>query len=223
VNNRRLTDLPVRWFGAEAESTAGRGVLDFQKWAANVALLDGSLSWLKPMDKHVGAEMEPHFADAEKRDQLSARFEKTVEEAKAAGFAVPEVFLQFMRFRELRHRIPSCTACYFDAPDRLVKMADGGVLFRFLNDQQWCVLWYLYLGPDTKEGIVASSYAFDVDEAGFNGDESAEDADVWVCAFDFESFLFRFWVENNIWFAKNDGYRELTELERHYELQFGDG
>src|SRR5205823_223119 len=106
--------------------------------------------------------------------------------------------------------IPSCTACYFDAPDRLVEMGDRGVLFRFLNDQQWCILWYLYLGADGKQAIVASSRPLDVDDQCLNSTTNHEEAELWICAPDFETFLFRFWLENNIWFIQHDRHRAQT-------------
>lgn len=160
--------------------------------------------------------MEPYFRDNESKDRLAVRFEMTVDEALARGLAIPEVFLKFMRSLELRERVPSCTACYFDAPDRLVDMGDGGVLFRFLNDQQWCVLWRLYLGSDGKQAVVESYQAFDLESAEFTPADFGDDPALWICAPDFETFLFRFWLENNTWFAENDAYRALTDLEKQY-------
>jgi len=212
-----LASLPVTWSGKQS----ARETLAFSRWAKRAVPLDGSLSWLTPLDDILSANMAPYFADGESRDQIATHFEKNVREAQARGFTVPEVFLKFMRSRELRRSIPSCTACYFDAPERLVEMADGGVLFRFLDDQQWCVLWYLYLGPNQTQAIVASCHAFDVEDAKEIAHETSNYPNdnspwTWICAPDFESFLFRFWLENHIWFVEHEHHRELTELERKY-------
>jgi hypothetical protein len=215
--HQTLAALPITWGGKQSP----RETLAFHRWAKRAVPLDGSLSWLTPLDDNLLANMAPYFADGEKRDLIATHFEKNVADAQARGFTVPEVFLKFMRSRELRRRIPSCTACYFDAPERLVEMDDGGVLFRFLDDQQWCVLWYLYLGPNQTQAIVASCHAFDVDDEKEIANETHVYANddspwTWVCAPDFESFLFRFWLENHIWFVENESHRELTELERKY-------
>src|ERR1051325_10329588 len=68
---------------------------------------------------------DSYLAEGEKRDLIATHFEKNVADAQARGFTVPEVFLKFMRSRELRRSIPSCTACYFDAPEHLVEIAGG--------------------------------------------------------------------------------------------------
>jgi hypothetical protein len=216
--SQRLDELPVSWFGQKPEKKPGASseVLNFEEWAKGAVPLDGSLSWLAPLDDHLRAHMAPYFRDGESRDHLTARFEKTAEEARAGGFKLPEVFLKFMRSRELRHRLPSCTACYFDAPDRLVEMADGGVLFRFLNDQQWCLLWYLYLGKDGKGAVVTGYQTFDVDSEELKAFDLDGDPPSWICALNFETFLFRFWLVNKLWFAQHHRYPELTHLEREY-------
>lgn len=226
----KVSELPVTWSGGQPRTAADAAeVLKFAEWARRVAPLDGSLSWLTPLDAHVRDEMEPHFADEESRDQLAARFDKTVEEARAGGFRAPAAFLKLMRSRELRRRAPSCSACYFDAPDCLVETGDGGVLWRFLNDQQWCMLWYLYLGKDGGEAVVASWRALDVSEDETGEEEEEEEVDVpdlgpgdpgiWVCAQDFETFLFRFWLENNVWFVKHDAHRAMTAIEKEFVRQ----
>src|SRR5262245_28104046 len=126
----KVSELPVTWSGGQPR-TAGDAaeVLKFAEWARRVAPLGGSLSWLTPLDPHVRDTMERYFRDGESRDQLTTRFEKTVEEATARGLRVPEVFSKLMRSREFRRRVPSCSACYFDAPNCLIETGDGGVLW----------------------------------------------------------------------------------------------
>jgi hypothetical protein len=214
--HQTLAALPVTWSGKQSK----RETLAFFRWAKKVVPLNGSLSWLTPLDPPLYAMMAPYFAEGERRDQIATHFEKNVQDAQARGFTVPQIFLKFMRSRELRRHIPSYTACYFDAPDHLIEMDDGGVLFRFLNDQQWCLLWYLYLGPNQTQSIIASVHGFDAQsEQEIASEQSAhDDGDpcTWICAPNFESFLFRFWMANHIWFVEHEHYRELTELERKY-------
>ena len=120
----------------------------------------------------------------------------------------------------LQDRVPSCTACYFDLPDHLTPspFGDAGYFVRFLNDQQWCVLWHLYVVPSGDHCVVASTRAFDDPSSGEDEETLAyaDDQEVTVvCAPDFEAFLYRFWLENHIWFALEEGW-PLTEEQREY-------
>jgi hypothetical protein len=37
-----------------------------------------------------------------------------------------------------------------------------------------------------------------------------------ICAQSFEEFLYRFWLENCIWFVLTDKHRQLTDEEENY-------
>jgi hypothetical protein len=79
---------------------------------------------------------------------------------------------------------------------------DHGLLVHFLSDSQWVCHWLLYSGPD-GEAVVAS-----YDPLGFELGEdevtlrelSSATMDASVCAESFSEFLYRFWIENEIWF-----------------------
>ena len=88
----------------------------------------------------------------------------------------------------------------------------GAFLLQFLNDQQDCVTWYLYLRP-TGETFVVHAYGleFEVDDEGtpaylrpgtFPPFLSPHDyeafAKIFWCAPSFEQFAYRFWIENRI-------------------------
>lgn len=80
---------------------------------------------------------------------------------------------------------------------------DAGTLLHFLSDSQWVCHWLLYTGPDGE--AVVTSY----DPLGFELGEDEETVreassatlDAAVCAESFSEFLYRFWIENEIWFA----------------------
>ena len=57
-------------------------------------------------------------------------------------------------------RIPSCTACYFELPEKIIPFPgdEEGYIIRFLNDQQCVLLWYLYLTRSGKQSILVSRY-----------------------------------------------------------------
>jgi hypothetical protein len=95
--------------------------------------------------------------------------------------------------------VRSCTACYLDLGDIAVDVAGEGWLIHFLSDQQWALHWLLYAGSDGSEAVVVTDSPF-----GFEDAEprisSAAVVDGGVCAPSFSEFLYRFWIENEIWF-----------------------
>lgn len=123
---------------------------------------------------------------------------------------------------------------------------EGGYLIGFLRDQQDCIIWCLCLMPGDEHCIVAlpmdtvealpeySALALcgDLDigdvepvadvAAPSEGGEASTDmasaiSDIYVCAPSFESFIFRFWLENEIaWKLTGPDKTPLTDLERRY-------
>jgi hypothetical protein len=85
-----------------------------------------------------------------------------------------------------------------------------------MNDQQWCFLWYLYVEKDGAHAVLASDRALDIDddlEESENGDEQPL---LRLCAQDFEQFVFRFWLENCIWYVLHEKHRPLSLTEKRY-------
>jgi hypothetical protein len=123
------------------------------------------------------------------------------------------MFVEFFRSAVLRRRIPSCTSCYFDLANRFVPLADGSKLLRFMNDQQASYLWYLRLGLASPDVVFA--WPEWLDREGAELDDIMRPRDVTICAVSFEEFIYRFWIENSIWFALWKG-RDLTPTEQAY-------
>src|SRR5207249_640051 len=89
--------------------------------------------------------------------------ERVLAEARALRLALPDSFVRLTGSFELQDRIPSCTACYFDLPEGVMEspFRAGDHVIRFLNDQQVCVCWYLYLSADESPFVISSSGAGD--------------------------------------------------------------
>jgi hypothetical protein len=191
------------------------------------SLFRGTLQWLTPLDAPLRQIMQKYWPTPEDRKQVLANFHSLASRAEQMNLQLPEAFMRLMGTPDLQERIPSCTACYFDLPDRIVEspFGDGGYFIRFLNDQQWVLLWHLYLAPNGDHCVVVSSEAFDDGNFGQRLTASGEQwtPDVirertFFCAPAFEDFLYRFWIENHIWFVLNKGYA-LTEEQHHYLRQ----
>ena len=142
---------------------------------------------------------------------------------------LPPAFEQFMQSPELQSAVPSCTACYWDVSGKVVPgpFDDGATLLRFLNDQQSCVHWYLYLEPDGSHRVVAGGGYYDDPYPAARADMRQ---DLIVVAPDFERFVYRFWVENVAWYEAVEEEREWDALSgpvvdylTHYREEFSRG
>jgi hypothetical protein len=130
---------------------------------------------------------------------------------------LPSSFVAFVSSPEPRTRVRSCTDCYLDLADFVVPVPGGGSLVHFLSDSQWVLHWLLYAGPEGAEAVVAAYEPFgfeDEDESIRAFDAAADEA--WMCADTFSEFLYRFWIENEIWFALAYEKRPLTDEQRRY-------
>ena len=142
---------------------------------------------------------------------------------------LPPSFVTFVSDPEPRRRVRSCTACHLDLADTAVDVPDEGLLIHFLSDQQWVLHWLLCVGRDGSEAVVVteSALGFDLDEPAAVSIDPGE-LDGGVCAASFAEFLYRFWIENEIWFrlaaADADGPRgdPLTDEQRRYAEHYLD-
>jgi hypothetical protein len=90
---------------------------------------------------------------------------------------------------------------------------------RFLNDQQGVLFWYLALGKAGDEGVVVSNDLLDADEPWL---EDPHERQIYFCARSFEEFLYRFWLESEIYFRSQDG-TPLTPAMQRYASHYREG
>jgi hypothetical protein len=179
---------------------------------------DGSFDWLaESWCRHRLIGDESHVS----MDRLDA----LVRQASEQGITVPSSFIKFIGTPALQERVPSPTACWLDLPQRLVQYGDGWLL-RFLVDQQVCAVWYLFLRG--YEHVVVYVRRSDYTEGLTDSDDNdfTAPAEITVCAESFEAFIYRFWIENVLWwvltwdhFADNAGKappRLTSDQERYW-------
>lgn len=167
---------------------------------------DGTFAWLPPLR---GADLALDFDES--RPENLARLARLFQETDRLGLTVPESFVSFVSRPELHCRVPICTECYLEIPERVIESMPGtnGYLLRFMNDQQLMLLWYLYLRPDGDHGIVVGNPQWRDEPQGSTIEGMYEVKEQLLCAPDFESFIYRFWLENSVWYALSEG-RALT-------------
>lgn len=131
------------------------------------------------------------------------------------GCEVPDALVILARERSIQQRIRSCTLCYFDLGDRLVSVAGGGHLIHFLSDQQWVMHWLVYSGPGPHGCVIATTEPLGFDDDDGPHFELRATTDAIVCAASLSEFIYRFWIENEIFFAHDEG-RPFTEEQTRY-------
>ncbi len=173
---------------------------------------DGSFSWLPALPS---GDCPLEFEKGE--GDLGTKLEKLEREANELKFSLPESFLKFMSSPEIHTRVPTNTACYLDLSSRLIDVdtQSGVKLLRFMNDQQCVLLWYLYLEPDHPVRVAFAAPEWHDEETGDTLDDVLTPTQLTICANSFEEFVYRFWIENSIWFALIEG-REQTDSQRAY-------
>jgi hypothetical protein len=179
--------------------------------------LDPGLEWLLAQP-----EVQGSLGHVDSGDEVPERSASRSQlEALLAGTTVelPLVFKNFVSQVEPRLRVRSATACYLDLAEFPVEVAGGGTLIHFLSDQQWLLHWLLFVGAEGSEAVIVTEkpLGFEADEQRFARFDPASD-DASVCAESFSEFLYRFWIENEIWFRthRNNERTALTEEQRRY-------
>lgn len=173
-----------------------------------ISPIDPLLAWLTPLHPEIDEEMEIHRPNEEDRKSYMANRERIMLEARALNLALPDTFVQLTGSFELQDRIPSCTACYFDLPEKVIEspFRAGDRIIRFLNDRQVCVCWYLYLPSDESPFVISSSGDGDepfLDTIDYEKRPDSADIAKNYSAFvakSFDEFIYRFWLENCICF-----------------------
>jgi hypothetical protein len=141
---------------------------------------------------------------------------------------LPKSFERFMCSPELQERVRSCTDCYLDPGERIVETigAIPGHLIHFLSDSQSCAHWYVHVLPEGNSAVLESEdlYCYRIENSDWIENPACRlekfdltTQDFAYCAPTFSEFPYRFWIENEIWFATyEETRRPLTPLEENY-------
>lgn len=201
-----------------------------------IPTLDGTLSWLGQPGWLESPEVTPERRASQER--LSAEAQATMRDlatqAERLGLMLPAAFARLMSAPELYTRIPEYAGCWFNLSEAQLDPCPGAedaFVVRFLNDQQDCILWYLYLTRHGDEAVLAvqdpypdapSNYLERLvrpDEDGPLTEQQrrAALANTYACAPSFEAFVYRWSLEASI-YMKQHAYdsEPLTKEESRY-------
>lgn len=178
---------------------------------------DAKFTWLWSEPKHEKWSLAANnYADGSRAD-----LSRLPELADQAQVALPPDFVEFMQAVALHERIRSCTACFLQLNEFVVRVTKpvDGVLLNFLSDQQYCLQWYLYASRSGDHCITVSS---EICGLQFETDLRPQDemdltkAEMWMCAPNFTEFIYRFWLENEIWYRVIENGEPPSPIQKDY-------
>jgi hypothetical protein len=181
------------------------------------------LSWLDKVSPEL-RQVIGSFSTLNNSGNEIAHLDDVLKQVNEHKLVLPQSFERFMREPALQSKVPTSTDCFLALSDKIVPVLGmkGHYLLRFLNDSQSCVMWYLLLGQTENARVVASGSYFEPELFKIMEYEELQYRDVFrealLCADSFTEFLYRFWIENSIWFSS---YKKLplTPLQAEYQNQ----
>lgn len=218
VFEQNLTDFPSAWWGQSLPGRPSRGTYG-QHSAAKVAAipghnLRGDLGWLRDTPREPAS-----FAEVAE----AAGWRALLSRLKARAFHVPDVLVLLMQSEELQGLIPSSTGNYFIEAseiqtERLQRLDDGVAFLPFYSDQQDVVRWGVWISQRGEPYAPVLSAQIDWSGvAAGDGAQTVRYTSFELAAPSVESFLYRTWIEDRIWFAtRGTTTRELLDFEDAY-------
>jgi uncharacterized protein (TIGR02996 family) len=216
-----LTNFEFAWWGTGIEPAREAGGT-YERFHYHdqpplpVEKFDGTFAWLR--------ESKPQSSYRE-----GPKWKAFCAEKRKQGYFVPSEFERFLSDKDLPARIKSCTDNYFERPpdptaDHSAPSAEweDGLLVTFYADSQYCVLWGILLPREPGRYAPILAGPPDALFPGFWNDAEEGEADdpgkPVLVASQFEQFIFRWWIENEIWFATewHESRRPLTSMEQAY-------
>jgi hypothetical protein len=183
--------------------------------------MKGDYAWLEPLEKELAEEMESYQKKEGAFEEMQLKLERLQRMAQKKKIGLPSEFVEFMESEELQKAIPSCTACYFDLSNSLIAspFEERAYMIRFMNDQQGCLFWYLYLQPTGEPFVLVTSIFYDNQKEVEELSKQTLGNYTFYCASSFEAFIYRFWFENLLWFDLNEN-NQLTKEQQNYLQQY---
>ena len=192
--------FPAGWWSSSREPLWPlRGTYDLVSFDVLPSLpldrFDGTFDWLlERTTSGGGLDYSRDEPDSEGLDALPA----LQSAARALGLQIPQTFIRFVSDPALYRRAPTPCGGSLGFSPNLIEDPSGrdGRMVRFLNDSQGCVFWYLYLSRTGESCVLGSTEWHDAHH--LREHQMPDPENYFWSGPDFESFLFRYWIEGQI-------------------------
>jgi hypothetical protein len=178
-------------------------------------------SWLLRDHMKDQSLLDGMYPDGSKPD-----LSKLAELQNSINISFPSSFIDFINSDDLKGRVRSCTDCYLDLGDCLVHTSgvEKGYLTHFMSDSQWILHWYLYLDESGDHCVLVSEAGFGFQHIDMDSPRKFDrdglfqlnQKQIWLCAESFQEFIYRFWIENEIYFSLTVDPKPLSDLQKKY-------
>jgi hypothetical protein len=220
-----LDDLPRVWWSVDLPGyrehprrPATYSPFEASELPAIERVLDDHLLWLadeQPVEQSIGAE-QPGRATEATAGNLTRLL-------AGAPLALPSAFQSLIAERALQDRVRSCTDCYLDLGEYVVSAGAEGTLIHFLSDSQWVLHWLLYVDSEDEAVVVTQTALGLFDDSPTPTVFDPARTAAAVCADTFNEFLWRFWIENEIWWSLAHTTTPLTPEQQRYLAHYRPG
>ncbi len=149
----------------------------------------------------------------ERSRSVRAWRDRIINGLNALNLPLPTGFRDFYTDHRRADSIESCTDCFFLFEHDVTSVEVGGHALRFYVDSQYCVIWSIYWPPGGAEPFVIAGDP-DCSIDGIYADRPELGLFPYVrCSDSFLEFVWRWDVENRIWYTTSWDREELTEPE----------
>ena len=193
------TDLEIAGLGSVRPHLSTYACYDYNKLPPVLSPMEGDLGWLEGSRSHI-----LNIGYERQRDNENALHELS-QSCQSQKIQLPNPFLKFMSAFAFQERVRSNTDSYlFLCPAPIATPKGEGFLVRFLSDSQGVLFWYIFIAVDGIDHAVVCSPDFYGLESEQWRDEKPDPEKITYCAPSFEVFLWRYWIENEIWLSAYD-------------------
>ena len=139
--------------------------------------------------------------------------DRVINDLNTLNLPIPRGFRGFFLDHRRAYSIDSCTDCFFLFDGEVTPVAAGGHALPFYIDSQSCVVWSLYFPAGGGEPFVLAGDPSCTVDGVYASDPELGPFPHSRCADSFLEFVWRWDVENRIWFTTRWDGEELTDPE----------
>lgn len=168
---------------------------------------------------------DSRIKDSNRGVDFGEKLNRLEKELNDYSISLPNEIKIFFTTKTINSRIRSTTDNYFELSDyvEVIKDVETFYLIHFMSDSQYCLLWYICFDQKGNHFIGASTnlYGHEKNNNLYDDEGEEESCDFkpkigYYCAENFLEFIYRYNIEQRIWFKTRWFRAELNRAEKDY-------